>query len=237
VATLFVGLYWLLPRTQPGYHYAFVIDHSAIAGVVRYTFLSYLGDLCWALPGFVLPIVVVNRLGAASNAYFATAWTMSTLLTLMTSAIAASLLAEGSHDEAGLRQHTWSSLKMIFLLVTPVVVLLLVLADKFLLLYGGAYTQYAASLLRWLSVAALPMAVNTVYVNVQRVRKNFKPVILISASITVFVLVLSYLLMPGWGINGVGVAWLVGQGVIAVFSGWRLAHSSSDNEQKKNSNK
>ena len=84
----------------------------------------------------VLPIIVVNLLGAEQNAYFYIAWTIATALSAIPIGIALSLFAEGSHFKDKLRGNTVKALKFTFLLLIPAVILL-VLVGKWLLLAFG----------------------------------------------------------------------------------------------------
>lgn len=103
-----------------------------------------------------------------------------------------------------------------FLILVPAVMLILVLADKLLLLFGGSYSESATTLLRILAISALPLAINVIYLAIKRVQMRLKLIIGLTAFVAIVTLGLSYLLLPQMGINGVGVAWLISQGVVAL---------------------
>jgi O-antigen/teichoic acid export membrane protein len=214
---LMVSMFLLLPRAQSGYHIFFKMDRKAMPEVLRFSFLNYLGDLFWSMPSVVLPIIVLNLLGAKSNAYFYIAWMMSYILTMIPAAVAESLLAEGSYDQNRLKNNIWRSLKMIAIVLIPAVLLVWFLADKLLLFYGGQYAENGATLLRWLALATFPFAINIVYFTIKRIQKQVKQIIVLAASMAVIVVLTSYLLLPRLGINGVGIAWLAGQCTIALI--------------------
>jgi Membrane protein involved in the export of O-antigen and teichoic acid len=214
---LLVCLFLLLPRAQPGYHPFFKIDRKAISEVLHFSFFNYLSDLFWFIPGLVLPIIIVNRSGAENNAYFYIAWTMSGILTMIPAAITTSLFAEGANDETQLKNHVRRSLKMVALLLIPAVILVWFLGHMFLHLFGGLYAENSATLLRWLAIASLPLAINLFYFNIKRVQRKMKTVIFLNALMAIIVVLTSYLLLPRLGINGVGVAWLAGQSAVAVI--------------------
>ena len=67
-----------------------------------------------------------------------------------------------------------------------------------------------------LVLAAMPFALNSLYVAVKRVRKEVKPVVWVYGGVAAFTLVGSYLLMQTMGLVGVGVAWLLGNGVVSL---------------------
>jgi O-antigen/teichoic acid export membrane protein len=213
---LLISLFLLLPRAQPGYRLCFVVDKKEFSGVLNFSFLNYLSDLFWSVPGLVLPIIVLNLLGAKSNAYFYMAWTMSSILTMIPMGVSVSLLAEGAYDETKLKTHVKSSLKMITILLIPAAVIIWFLANQLLRLYGGLYAENAVTLLRWLVIAAFPSAINIVYFNIKRVQKIMKPVIILTAFMAFIAISVSYLLLPRLGINGVGIAWLSAQSAIAI---------------------
>ena len=130
--------------------------------------------------------------------------------------VSVSLLAEGAYDETKLKTHVKSSLKMITILLIPAAVIIWFLANQLLRLYGGLYAENAVTLLRWLTIAAFPSAINIVYFNIKRVQKIMKPVIILTAFMAFIAISLSYLLLPRFGINGVGIAWLSAQSAIAI---------------------
>lgn len=230
--SLAVSLCWLIPKAQPGYHFTITVNRKLIGEIMHFSFFNYVANFCWALPGFVLPLLVINQLGAANNAYFFMGWAMSGVLTMIPGAIANSLLAEGSHAEAELLPNVRRSFKMVFLILIPAVVLLGILADKFLLLYGEPYAQNAAILLRWLAVAALPLSVNTIFLSVKRVQKKAKPVIFLTAFAGILTLVGAYFLLPGLGINGAGIAWLTAQSLTALVTGCYLLREMRRNRER-----
>lgn len=214
---LLISIFLLVPQALPGYRPFFVVDRKAVTNILHFSFLNYLGDLFWTMPGLILPIIVINQLGAESNAYFFIAWAMSAILTIIPGAIATSLLAEGSNDAVQLKSHVRRSLKMVAVLLVPSAVILWFLSDKFLLFYGSQYAKNATTLLHWLVIAAFPVALNTVYFGVKRIQKKMKPVIFSAAFMAIIVVLMSYLLLPRMGINGIGIAWLTGQSMTAII--------------------
>lgn len=211
VSVLF-GVFVFLPRVQPGYRLSFGLDRQAIGNMFRFSFANYLCDAFWSAPVLILQsILVVNMLGSQSNAYFAVAWAMGNMLFTMPTAVSMSLFAEGSHDEQKLGRSLWQSLKMTLLLLTPGIILVSLLAHKILLMFGAQYSQNAATLLRLFAVSAFPVAINYLYFATKRVEREMRDIILLIAMAGAITIGLSYWLMPGQGIVGVGIAWLAGQ--------------------------
>ncbi|MCL0079864.1 polysaccharide biosynthesis C-terminal domain-containing protein [Dehalococcoidia bacterium] len=213
---LLIGISFFLPQAQPGYRPFFAVNRKVVNEMLLFSFANYLSVLFWTAPGLVLPIMVVNLLGAEFNAFFYIGWAIGGVLIMIPTAASASLFAEGSYEQERLGINIWRSLKMILLLLVPLVVLVLTFADKLLLLFGIAYSENATTLVRILAISSLPLAVNIVYLAIKRVEKKLKVIVSLTALAAIVTLGLAYLLLPHMGINGAGIAWLVSQAVIAL---------------------
>jgi O-antigen/teichoic acid export membrane protein len=214
--SLLFGMFLFLPRAQSGYRPSLSLDRRAVGETLRFSFANYLGDLFSSAPVLILQsILIVRLLGSESNAYFAIAWTVGSILSTIPASASMSLFAEGSHDEGRLGQRVRQSLKMTFLILTPAVILVMLLADKLLLVFGPQYSQNAATLLRLVAVSTFPWAVNSLYFGMKRVMREMGIVIFLIVLAGVITIGLSYWLLPREGITGVGIAWLVSQSVIA----------------------
>ena len=127
------------------------------------------------------------------------------------------MFAEGANDEAQLKIHVRRSLKMVAILLIPAVIVVWFMGHIFLQLFGGLYAENSATLLRWLAIAAFPLAINLFYFNIKRVQKKVKTIIFLTVLMAMIVVGAAYLLLPRFGINGVGIAWLAGQSVVALM--------------------
>lgn len=214
VALLF-NILLFLPRVQPGYRPHFTIRRE-VNEMLHFSFANYLSILFWGVPGFVLPIMVINLLGAELNAYFYIAWMIGGTLAMVATTTSMSLFAEGSYEEERLGLNVRRSLKLIFLILVPAVILVLAFADKVLLAFGSSYSESATTLLRILTLSTLPLAINTVYLYIKRVEKKLTILIAVTAFLAISTLALSYVLLPMMGITGTGIAWLISQGVMAL---------------------
>lgn len=212
---LLVSLLLLLPRARAGYYPILAFSKGVINTILRFSFANYAASLLWSTTIYILPIMVLNLLGAELTAYFYIAWAIGSILFLIPTIAATSLFAEGSHDEEKLAFNTWRSLRLIFALLIPAIILVLVFADKLLLLFGSSYSENASTLLRILAISALPLTINVVYLSIKRVQMRLKQIIVLTAFIALITLVFSYFSLISTGINGVGIAWLISHGVVA----------------------
>lgn len=222
IAALGVGLFLFAPKVQKGYRPFPVIKKKVVNELLHFSLANYVARFFEAAPSVILPLMVLTLLGPESNAYFYIGFTVASALGTIPFAASLSLFAEGSYDEVEIREHARRSLKFILVLLIPAIILMLLLGEKILLIFGGAYSQSATRLLWILAVSALPHSIAHVYFGVRRAQKKMKGVIGLFILQAIMILSLSYLLLPQFGILGVGIAVLISSGVLALIAGYPL---------------
>jgi len=212
-----VSIFLFLPRVQDYYKPVPTLKINLLKDMWRYSAGNYLADLFSTCLPFILPLMVVNLLGAEQNAYFYIAWMMAALLFAIPRAVSQSLFAEGSHFEDKLKENVTKSLKFTYLLLVPAVIVLVLVGKWVLLAFGQSYSLNALHLLWVLNVSSLPLAVTHIYSGILRVTGRIKELMAIWGFIVLVVLLGSYLIMPVTGIIGIGYAWLGAQAVAAIY--------------------
>jgi len=217
VVSFLIGIFWFLPKVQPGYRPFFSVNRQVVNDMIGFSLANYLATFFWSAPGTILPLMVVNLLGAESNAYFYIAWSIGSTLPLIAGAVTTSLFAEGSKDEKTLEPNIWRSLKMSFIIILPPSILVIVLAPLLLHFFGKSYAGNGTSLLRIITLSSIPTVINITYISIKRVEKNLKALVIFTCIQGIASLLFAYLLMPPMGLNGIGIAWLSIQSALAVF--------------------
>jgi len=212
-----VSIFLFLRRVQDSYKPVPALKLSLLKGMWRYSGGNYLANLFAGCPAFILPLMVVNVLGAEQNAYFYIGWMMAGLLFAIPRAVSQSLFAEGSHFEDKLKENVTKSLKVTYLLLVPAVIVLILAGKWVLLAFGQSYSANALHLLWVLSVSSLPLAINSIYFTILRVTGRIKELMAIWGFIVLATLLASYLIMPVTGIIGIGYAWLGAHAVVAIY--------------------
>lgn len=228
---LAVALFWFLPRVQQRHISIPAISKELVNDMLRFSLGNYIAELLWFAPLALFPLMVINTLGAETNAYFYIPWMIAQMLFAIPIAIAYSLFAEGSNNEHLLRANTLKSVKLYLLILVPAGVALFTLSDKVLLLFGSVYSESNTTLLRILALSVIPVGINYIGLSVMRVKKNTRGVILVSASIAGLALGLGYILMTRAGLLGIGVAWITAQTMVAVVVVVFLFHRLSRSNQ------
>jgi O-antigen/teichoic acid export membrane protein len=202
-----------LSKIENNYRPLPVVKKDILKDMMRFSFTNYIANIIWFLPGSILPIIVINMVGAEQNAYFYIAWALGNILFNIPTSLSYSLLAEASSDQSKMKRDVTRSLKLIMVILVLAILVMLAIGDKLLLLFGQAYSENATRLLQLLALSALPQGIIQVFFSVKRVEMRMKSVIVLSAFITIIALGLSFMLIPRIGIEGVGIARLVSQGV------------------------
>ncbi|OGO04426.1 MAG: hypothetical protein A2Y91_00805 [Chloroflexi bacterium RBG_13_54_8] len=187
--------------------------------MLHFSISNYLADSLKDLPGFILPLLIINVLKPEMEAYFYIAWTIIGAILMIPYGTCFSLLAEGSYQPERLRSDVIRAMKFIFLLLIPAILLVFLLGDRLLSLFGREYSDNAFKLLWILALSGIPIAFNTLYITVKRVQQQFKPVLGIYAFIALFTIGASYALMKEEGLVGIGIAWTLGQAIVSLFLG------------------
>ena len=214
LVALLICIFIFLPRVIPHYRPLPVIQWPAAGQTLSYSFVNYAGDGLTSLPIWILSLLILNTYGAATNAYFYMAWTMSTVLFAIAYGISTSLFAEGSHEVKNVGNDILRSLKLILLIVLPATIIMVVFSDKLLLLYGGAYSAEGTQALRLFSLSVLPGSINLLYFSLARIEKWLNNLLFVSVAMSALTILSGYLLLPHFGIVGVGISRLFVQTIL-----------------------
>jgi O-antigen/teichoic acid export membrane protein len=84
--------------------------------------------------------------------------------------------------------------------------------------FGKAYAAQGSMLLQLLSLAIIPNICFVLCIGLLRVQRRILQIFIAQGSVALLTLALSYLLLPRYGIAGVGWAWLVSQSLAATVA-------------------
>jgi O-antigen/teichoic acid export membrane protein len=227
-AVAVVVVVWLLHRTVMPRHMAAAASRHDLPGpraLAGFAAAEYTTGLMAYLVPLSLPLIIVAKLGTEQNAYFAVPWAISAALNMLTWNIAASLVVEAATDEESTRTLARRALRLSLVVAGGGAVVLLLGAPLLLRVFGTAYAEQGADLLRLMALAAPATAVTTVYTGVARVRRQVRRVVAVQAAIGVLVMALSLLLTDRLGVTGVGVAYLVAEGLVGLLLLFPLMHA------------
>jgi O-antigen/teichoic acid export membrane protein len=193
----------------------FSIDWDYIKDSFRFSTGNYFFVILFTAPGYILPIIVLNTLGSEQTAYYYIAYTIGSILFMISAAFATSLFVEGSHGES-LRKSTLKSSLAIFIVLTPIAIMLYLFGGLILGLIGANYV-YGTNLLKTIVLSSFFYAICMIFISIRRIQKNMWDLILISFIIFLLLIGLSYPLMIKFGIIGVGYAFIISYLVVSII--------------------
>lgn len=188
---------------------------------------------------YLLPVFVAVQLSPTANAYFYTTGKVTDFFFMVSSAIAVSLFAEGSHAANTLPQKVRSSIMIIGSVLVPAMILCFFGGHFIMSIFGPSYAQNGEELFRIYAVSAIPDATTSIYISVLRVQRRLRFAAVLNIGMAVITLTLAWIFLPLFGINGAGWAFLISQTAGTLVAGLdflrlRYLHRSSDRTPKQN---
>ena len=197
------------------------IDFGQARKTMRYSLSNYMALILYTAPYTLIPILVVNVIGASQQAYYYAAYSIAAFLFLVPDAIVASMFVEGSHERP-LKATAFKSLRFALVILVPLVLAAVFFGDDLLLLFSPEHSAAAYELLLLLAISSLFYAVIEVYFTVMQVRKNLVMLNFVRLAVTGLTLGLGYVLLQKLGLIGIGYAWLLSCVIVAVIAGWMM---------------
>ncbi len=205
---LWISWMYMLPLAETGYHFTPTWNWSAVKPILTFSFGNYLVNLIGQLPQTILPLMILETLGAQANGTAYIALMLGSLILSPGLALSMSSFAEGanqSETSSNLLSHAARIALLITILVAGITFLA---ASPLLSLFGPDYARSSTALLRWLSLAAIPAVLNQMYFSWLRIKKQTRPLILLSGYITIITIGCTYLWLPSLSIAACGLATL-----------------------------
>ncbi|MBL1089765.1 MULTISPECIES: lipopolysaccharide biosynthesis protein [Streptomyces] len=213
--SLLVANYVLLRRAVPAHERAHA-DGRMPPRLLGYAATDYGGALFRLSAYNIVPLIVLDTLGGARNAYFSLSWVIAYTLYLATYNMGSSLLVEAAHDPARISELGRRVLRHTGPPLTAAVLALVVIAPWLLSVFGAEYADQATGVLRLLALSALPNLLLNVAIDVARARRRLAWAVALQAALCALVLGLTVRLIQPFGITGVGAAWLLAECALAL---------------------
>ena len=192
-----------------------IIHRDIVLLVWRYSATNYLASVLNLLPVTLLPIIIINQLGAHPAAYYYIVMMIGNLLYTIPWATARSLFAEGSNNESLLNANFKKAVAAIAFLLTPSVLLLLVAGSLILQVFGADFAAKGVVFLRFVALSGFVVSATAIFGSYFQVKKNLLAIITVNSTFALATITLSYLLLP-LNLEGIGIAWFVGNSTAAL---------------------
>lgn len=220
--SLFYGLYILNKyfkfQAKP------IIDKLTIRQIGRFSLGDYAGLFLGSAPYFLLPLIIIHKLGAEEAAFYYIAMQIASILLIIPSAVNQSLFAEGSHNEEETKMHVLNSLKLSFMLLIPLIALIITFGGYILAIFGKHYSENGLGFLRLMAISGIFIGINQVGSALVHVEKRIKIYILLNLMSAIVITSMSFVLLP-YGLIGIGWAFLTGYGLVTLIYSFILRES------------
>lgn len=188
--------------------------------VLAFSGANYVANVLNLLPNLVVPLIVLDRIGAAAAAYYYVAYQLASLLYQTVYAVEGSFLAQGSHNGTIERSFLIRSIRILMIICIPSFVIMLLIGHDVLLLFGTEYASNADGCFNILIITVLPIAGTNWLLTVLRLANRLKPIVVSNAIYAIVICGLAWTLAPR-GLTAVALAWPIGVaagGLVAGFS-------------------
>lgn len=193
------------------------IDKTVIKKIFEYSSVNYFGSLLSTLPTFVLPIIIINRLGASESGYFFLCFMIINILYTISVSISQSLFAEGSYGDNMLLKLLINSVKILSYTLIPASILLAIIGPFVLSFFGQAYEVGGKNVIIILSLFSPVVAMYNIGTTLLKIRKQMYSIVVINATYSIVICSLSYLWVDR-GLGWIAVSWIIGNFVAGVLS-------------------
>lgn len=207
----------VLMRLLRNHRFALLVNKDTLSKMATYAYKNYISNIVQSAPIFLMPIMISNILGSDSSAYFYIPWTLATALFLIPDSVSMSLLAERSALPKSASRNALKSLCLVALLMVPAIITLSLFSESILSLYGNGFAESSTDLLVILAISAIFVAINAIYLAEKRAKREMNYVIILVGAITSAALLGGYVCLITYGLIGIGYAWLLSNGIVALF--------------------
>jgi O-antigen/teichoic acid export membrane protein len=190
--------------------------------LLRFSSANYAGNICMLLPTLVVPLIVLDRLGASAAAYYFVAFQMATLLYSAVYAVEQAFLAEGSHADADWREIRRRSRRFAVALFAPACLVLIVAAHWVMLIFGTRYSHYGTPSLMVLALAVIPIAACNWSWTVLRIMGKLQPLVASAGVYALAICGLAWFLVPH-GLTALAASWPIGCSLSAIVASVAVA--------------
>jgi O-antigen/teichoic acid export membrane protein len=200
-----------------GYRPRLHIDMETLRKVFHYSFTNYIANLLNIAPTLILPIIVINHLGAAAAGYYYLAFMIINLLYTVSTSVAQSLFAEGSYGEHLLRNLIKRSTIILVALMLPAAALLALFGPWVLAFFGKSYIAGGSSVIVILALSAPAVAAYSLASVVLRIRHQMYSLVSINFVYTAVITILTFVWISK-GLTWVALAWATGNVIATVLA-------------------
>jgi O-antigen/teichoic acid export membrane protein len=183
--------------------------------IAGYVSADWAGGLCTDAVEFGLPLVILFSLDAESAGTFSVVWAVAYAFYLVTHGMSQSMVTHVADSPDACHAAVRTMVTKALTLIVPGVLVVVLGAGLILSIFGPHYAENGTTLLVLCALSAVPNVVVGATVAVARIRRRPVAIFGVPATVAVVVIPVALILMPAFGLTGVGIALLAGQTAVA----------------------
>ncbi|MGA7886789.1 MAG: hypothetical protein WCA44_13675 [Acidobacteriaceae bacterium] len=186
--------------------------------ILNFSGMNYVGNILGLLPTLVVPLLIINIVGASAAAYYYVSFQLASLLYQAAYSVEDAFLAEGAHSGTVSKAILKRSVRILIALCVPSLIGVLLFGHLLLSAFGSSYQSNGESSLIPLTFAVLPIAVYHWCLTVLRLLDRNRTIVWTNAVYAAAVISLALVLAPR-GLEAATMAWPLGTTVGALVAG------------------
>jgi O-antigen/teichoic acid export membrane protein len=179
---------------------------------------NYVGNVFYLAPTLAVPLIVLDRLGAAAAAYYFVAFQIASSLFAAALAVEQTFLAEGSRAGVNMRELRRRSARTLAWLCVPASVVVIATGHWLLLLFGRGYYEHGTSGLILMALAAGPVAACNWSLTLLRLSGKLAWIVITNVIFATSICVIAWF-GAAHGLTGIAFAWPIGT-LLAACVAW-----------------
>lgn len=225
---LIAVLYSMVVLTKNfGHSFRATLGLAPLRGMMKYSFGNYVATFAEGLPIMVLPVLTIDLFGPVETAHYYIAMMLATFLFTVSTSATQSMFAEGSHSDEKMSQIIFKALKFSAVFLIPGIIVTVLLGSFILSIFGEGYADQSTGLLSLLAISSVLVALNSIARTIFRIHYRTKALMIIGFVGSFSIIGFSYLLQR-YSLNGIGFAWIIGQGITLLAFGYLIFRGRSE---------
>lgn len=218
VSVLFaIALAAFMLKRKLRHNFKLEFNPKIIHEMSKFSLGNYMANFIEGISVSILPILITNQLGEVYSGYFYIDMMIAGAIYTIPISVSQVALAHGSKDITNVKNSLKKALKIIMLILLPAVLFISFFGPLILSIFGQEYADGGYTALVLLILASIPITFKLLLNAVFNIQHRIRTIIILNTLTVVVVIGLSLALMPR-GLNGVALAWLIGETVGALVA-------------------
>ncbi len=213
---------------------------ETLAPLLKFSGANYIGNVFNTIPGLAVPVILLDRLGPVSAAYFFVVFQVAQMVYAAALALEQTFLAEGSRSDADVSGLKRRSRRILIMLCLPTALGIIAIGRWLLLAFGEAYYHNGFTSLVIMALAAGPIAANYWLLTVLRLAGKLRAIVVVNGVYAVATCLFVWI-ATSHGLTAVSIGWFGGAfiaacvGAVAAREGHGRSAKSGPDPQVSNS--